>query len=938
MQKFIKLLILLLITMSALEAATDPKQNLPVDPSVRIGKLSNGLTYYIQKNQKPANRAEFRLVVNAGSVLEDENQQGLAHFTEHMAFNGTKNFKKNEMTEYLGSIGMGFAGGLNAFTSFDMTVYMLKAPTDNQEQFKKAFLVLSDWSNALSFDHDEIDKERGVIIEEWRGGRGAGERMWNKNRAVMLKGSKYAERNVIGTKEVLESFKYETIKKFYKDWYRPDLQAVVAVGDFNVDEVEKEIKATFGKIPAVKNPRKREVFAVPSHDETLFSIATDKEAEESSVSVIYKHPVKIVKTVEDLRFDAMGDLYNTMLNNRLSEITKKANAPFVQGYSYNYPMVKSIETYMLGAQVKDNGIEAGLESILTEAERVSRFGFTQGELDRAKLAVSKKIEIMVSDKDKQDSDDMVWSFVGNYLSQSPMLSPEQTFALTQEILPQISLADVNGVIKEWISDKNRVISASCPDKQGVKVPTEKDLMAVFTKVKNSTITAYEDKTSSEPLMKNMPQKGKIITETKNDVAGTKEWKLSNGAKVILKKTDFKNEEIVFNAFSKGGVTLSDTANWLSSTLSPAVVGAGGVAEFDDITLDKMLTGKMVEVRPSIDPLSEGFSGKCSPNDLETMLQLTNLYAISPRKDSESFGAFISQMEGYIQNSSLSPENVFNDSINAIMSSYHPLTQPLTVERLKKIDLDKAFAFYKERFADASDFTFIFVGNFDEAKLRDYTELYLASLPSLNRNETFKDLGFKYPKGVIDKKVFKGEEPKSVIRMAITGEYEYSKQNNTDLQAMIMVLNEKLRENIREKMSGVYYVQSWPEINKYPNPTYNINIILGCSPERVEELSAAIKVQLDSLSTTEVTQKYITVIKETQKKQRETSLKENSYWLSSLKNYDWNQMNIADFVNHEAYIEKFNAKSVMEAAKKYLTYKKNLVRVVLYPEAQATDNK
>ncbi|MBN1996736.1 insulinase family protein, partial [candidate division KSB1 bacterium] len=619
--------------------AMEPDDRLPVASDIINGRFENGLIYIIKSNKKPENRAELRLVVNAGSVLENEDQQGLAHFTEHMAFNGTKNFAKHELIDYLESIGMKFGPEINAYTDFDETVYMLQVPTDSIEIMEKAFRILQDWASGISFEDGEIDKERGVIIEEWRLGRGANARMRDIQYPIIFKNSRYAERLPIGKKEIVEFCKYETLRQFYRDWYRPDLMAVIAVGDFDVEWIRGQIEKHFAGLESPMQSRKRTVFPVPGHEETLFAIASDPEATGTSLSVYYKLDLEQEVTVADYRRNLVENIYNAMLNQRLYELLKQSDPPFLGAGSDKGRFVRSKEVYFLGANVKDGGIPRGLEALLTEARRVKMYGFTQSELERVIKDVMRGMERAYKERDKTQSRIYASEYTRHFLTDEPIPGIEYEYAFYEKFLPGIQLDEINQLAGRWISENNRVIVISAPEKPDVPVPGEKDLLAVFEAVETKQITPYVDTVSDEPLVKNLPEAGKINSEKVLQQLGVTELTLSNGITIILKPTDFKNDEIRFRAFSPGGHSLVSDSLYVAASTAVSVVTEGGIGEFNDIELEKKLAGTVARVSPYIGTYYEGLTGSASPQDMETMFQLIYLYMTAPRKDSTAFVSY-----------------------------------------------------------------------------------------------------------------------------------------------------------------------------------------------------------------------------------------------------------------------------------------------------------
>ena len=926
----ISLLLICLVACAVLQQTAGLDQPLPVDPLVTVGTLENGLKYIIRVNHKPEQRAELRLAVNVGSVLEDEDQQGLAHLAEHMAFNGTEHFAKQELVDYLESIGMRFGPEMNAYTSFDETVYMLTVPTDSVEIVEQGFQILEDWAHGISFEDEEIEKERGVVIEEWRLGRGAEARMRDKQFPVLFKDSRYAVRLPIGQKTVLDTFHYDTIRRFYVDWYRPDLMAVIAVGDFDKDWIEGLIKKHFGGIPVKEKHRKRTFFPVPDHEESLVAIASDPEATGSRVSVYYKQDVKAETTHGAYRETIIRSLYNGMLNERLDELTRKPDAPFLYGFSGQGRFVRTKEVYLLGAGVMDNGIERGLEALLVEAERVARHGFTASELERQKMNLLRRMEQAYLERQKTESVRYAGEYIRHFLTDEPIPGIGYEYKLYQQYLPGIQVGEVNQLVREWLSDRNRVILVNIPEKTGIRVPAEASLLATFGAVQATTIDPYHDAVSAEPLIAEAPTPAAIVAEETIEELGLHKWKLANGVRVLLKPTDFKNDQILFTAYSDGGTSLISGADYVAGMTSAAVIRGNGVGAFNQVELQKRLAGKMVRVSPFIGELQEGLTGSVSPQDVETMFQLIHLYFTAPRKDSTAFLAFMEQIKGFLENKSASPEAAFQDTIQVTMSQYHHRRRPWSLDLLDEMDLGKSYTFYQDRFADASDFTFILVGNFEPKGIRPLVQTYLGGLPALDRGESWKDVGVRPPGGVTTKKLHKGMEAKSLTRIMLTGPFEWSRRNRYELGSMAQVLRIKLRETLREDRGGTYGVSVRAAPSRYPEERYSFTIHFGCAPERVPELTAVVFEQLDSLKTFGTTLKYLTKVKETQRRERETSLKKNGFWLSILKTYDYHGEDLLDILTYDELVDGLSLEAIQKAAQRYLSTA-DYVQVTLYPE-------
>ncbi|MCB2204121.1 insulinase family protein [bacterium] len=908
---------------------------LPVNPLVKIGKLENGLTYYIMQNKRPENRAEMRLVVNAGSILETDDQQGLAHFCEHMAFNGSENFKKNELVEYLESIGMRFGSDLNAYTSFDETVYMLELPMDDESVVDKGMQVLVDWASALSFENEEIDKERGVIMEEWRSRKSAASRIRDKQFPVLLHNSKYAKRLPIGQPEIIENFEYDTVKKFYRDWYRPSLMAVIAVGDFDVSQMEEKIKAKFGGIEKHPNPPKRETFEVPDHDQFLFTIESDPEATSTSVNLYHMMDPEVDRRVMDYRSSMIPQLYSQMLNARYSELLQDKNPPYIFASSGKGGFVRAKDVYVLNCGVKDGGIARGFETLLTEAERVKQHGFLETELERAKTNILRRMEQMYEEREKTRSGSHASEFVRNFLTEEPIPGIEVEYELYKKYLPTITIREVNKLTDELLREDNRVLAVSMPENEKYPKPTEEELRAIIAKVEAMKLEPYVDEVANKPLTEVPGQFAKVTAEKSYDDVGITEWTLGNGVHVLLKPTDFKDDEIQFAAWSPGGHSLSTDANYPSSSMADALVSAGGVGDFDVIKLRKALTGKVASVSPSITEESEGFYGQASPKDVETMLQLVNLYFKAPRKDTTAVESFKERIGGFLANARNRPESVFGDTLTKVLYQDHPRHQPMTEEWLKGLDLEVAYDFYLDRFKDASDFTFMFVGNFKPEELKPMVETWLGSLPSINRKETWGDPGIRYPKGVIKKKVYKGIDDKSMVTVVFTGDHNWSYENNYKANALEELLTIKLREEIREEKGGTYGVGVRMGLDKSPVGDYALMIRFGCKPERVDELTATLFDVLNSVRNEPADEETINKIKEIQRRERETNLKENGWWLGQMRASLSYGEPLDRWMQYDALVDALDADMLQETAQKYINMD-NYVQVQLFPEEKPDD--
>lgn len=923
--------LLALFAASALVAQDlELSKKLPVDPQVTIGRFENGLTYYIRANKKPEHRAEVRLVVNAGSVLEDDDQQGFAHLGEHMAFNGTKHFAKHELIDYLESIGIKFGPEINAYTSFDEVVYKLQLPTDSLQQFETGFQILEDWAHWVSYDDEEVTKERGVVIEEWRLGQGAGARMRDKYFPILFKDSRYAQRLPIGKIDILQNKNNDAVRRFYHDWYRPDLLAVVAVGDFDPNYVRTLIEKHFKDLVNPAAERERTLYKVPDHKETLYAIATDVEATGTSVSVYFKREPYELKKVGDYRLSLVENLYNQMLNNRLDELRRQADPPFLGAVSAKGRYVRTKDVYYLGASVRDDGVMTGLNALFTEALRVKKFGFAASELERAKTSILRSYERAYEERDKTESSRYAREYVNNYLEHETIPGIEKEYLYAVSFLPGITVQEVNGLINSFITDSNKVVVVQMPQKDGLSVPAETELAHVMQTAMTQNIEPYQDKVSDAPLVATPPQPGTLSNETEHSAIGTTEWRLSNGVRVVLKPTNFKNDEIQFYGESWGGASLGADQNWKSIRSAASIINQSGWGEFDAVALRNKLSGKIVRVNTGIGETMEYLSGAASPKDVETLFQLIYLAFTAPREDETAFASYKSRVKGYLENQGARPEAVFADTIAAVMSRYHPRRMPFTVKDVDDIDLGKAFEFYKQRFSDASGFTFFFVGKFDKNELKPLVLTYLGGLPSSHRGETWRDVGVRSPVGRVERTLRKGLEPKAQVRLIFTGDYDFNRENNYLLYSLRDVLNIKLREVVREDKSGTYGIRVSASANRIPQQTFRMSISFGCAPDRVDELTNTVFDVLDSVKTSGIDEKYVIKVKETDLRSFETDLQKNRYWLNKLQQYYSLQWDPDDILTLPALVNKLTAHDIQEAAKKYFGGE-NRAKFVLLPE-------
>ncbi len=897
------------------------------------GRLASGLAYYLRHNEEPRRRVELRLVVNAGSVLEDDDQLGLAHFIEHMAFNGTEHFPKRELVSYLESMGVRFGPDLNASTSFDETIYRLEVPTDDPAEIATGLEVLADWAHAITFDPDEVDRERGVVIEEWREGRGARARIFDRQAPVLFAGSRYADRLPIGSERVLESFTREALVRFYHDWYRPDLMAVVVVGDVDPSRAKALIEHTFGDIPPPRDPRPRPVYEVPGHEGTLYAIATDAEATLTRVGLTRKLPRRPMRTVADYRRAIVERLYDGMLNERLVERTREPDPPFLVATSGVGGLVRSEDAYTLGAVVAEGGLARGLEALATEAERVRRHGFAASELQREKAVLERAMEQRYRERDTQKSASLAAACVREYLSGEAAPGIAAEVELGTRLLPGITLDEVNGLADDWPAADNRVITASAPAKEGLEPPSEAVISRVLEQVAARQIAPYEDRVATTPLLAAEPEPGVIVEESTIPELGVTQWRLGNGVRVVLKPTDFKKDEIVFTAFSPGGTSLTPDADHVPATTAASLIIQSGVGNLDLTRLHKLLADKAVSVQPYISELEEGFRGGASPEDAELLFQLVYLYATAPRASEEAFASVKQRRLGLIENRLARPDAEFWDTITRLLTQDHPRRRPWTAELVDEMDLERSYEIYRERFADLSDFTFVFVGTFQPDDLRPLVRRYLATLPATGRHEQWRDVGVRAPDGAVEETVRRGLEPRSEVAIVFTDDLDWSRQSRFAVGAMAAVLRIRLRELLREDDGGTYGVAVRASADRFPRPEMRLGISFSCDPARVDELTDAVYDDIRALQEQGPSATTVAKVQEQERRSREVRLRENSFWLGSLAWYLWHGEDPRQILEFGDLIDALTPAAVSEAARRWIDLDRH-VQVVLLPDPEA----
>ena len=910
------------------------QEKIPLDSKVKIGKLDNGLTYYIRQNKKPEQKVELRLVVNTGSIMEDDDQQGLAHMAEHMAFNGTTNFKKNEIVSFLQDIGVGFGSDLNAYTGFDETVYILPIPTDKPGNLEKGFQVLEDWAHNVTYVGDDIEGERAIILEESRLGKGANDRMFKKIYPKLFEGSKYAQRLPIGVDSIIKNFKHDAIKRFYKDWYRPDLMAVVVVGDIEPAKAEALVRKHFSGLKPLDNPRLRTDTDVPPYTASAAMVVTDKEATGYNIAINYPaYKAKPSSVLADYREDLVEQIYTSLLNQRLQELTQKENPPFIFGYADFATYARGYEAFNLYAGTGTGDVNKGLDALAEEVERVKRFGFTAAELERAKKSTLNNYERAFNNRDKTESENFVQEYINHYLQQEPTPGIEKEFEYVKSLLPGITLEEVNAISNRFKNEKNKFVYVLGPEpKAGQSLPTDSAVLATLLMKEKADIKPYEEKAVATALLKTTPKAGKVLSRKIDLVLKTTELKLSNGVTVTLKPTDFKNDQILMAATRHGGKNHYGLADKFNAEYATALVTTMGVGEFSPTDLRKTLAGKSVTVNPVFSATAEGMRGNSSVKDLESLFQLTYLYFTEPRKDTSLFHSFVQKNKSQFANISANPQAAFIDTMYKTLFSNNPLA-PVTVpksENYDKINLDRSLAIYKERFGDVNGMNFVFVGSFKEADILPLVEQYIASLPSTTKKYTYTDNKVRPVAGKKNLQVNKGKEEKSLILAFYTGNVPYNESLEMKVDAMSEILNIRIIEELREKVQGIYGGGTFGGVEKIPYANYSFILQLPCGPEKVDTLLTAVNREFDLMAKKGPDQGYLDKVKKQWKETYKTQIKDNNAWLNQLVEFKEQGGDARRWVEYEKYVDQLTVKDVQDAAKLVLNGN-NQFTAVLMPE-------
>ncbi len=899
------------------------------DPAVITGKLANGLRYYVRANHEPHARAELRLVVNAGSVLEDDRQQGLAHFVEHMMFRGTKHFERQQLVDYLQSVGLRFGPDLNAYTTADRTVYMLTVPTDSARVFGNGFQILEDWAHLATLDSAAMERERPVVIEEWRLRRGADARVQDLEVPVIFAGSRYADRLPIGKKEILDTFRPEDVRRFYRTWYRPDLMTLVAVGDFDPARVVQMIRSHFAGLTNPDHEVLRPTFSVPVNDTALGIVATDRELTRSSGVVLFKRPTQLVRTEADYRTELLHELADAMLGARLGEIARRPDAPYIVASVGSSESVGGVDLYTASAVVPEGGIARGLAAVMTELERVRRFGYTPSETDRVHRNLLRSIERAVAEADRTPSSALASELVEASKDTTPVLTPAAELALVRRMLPTIGTEEVNRAATDRLAPVGRVFVASAPEKPGVSVPTVAQLKTAAQVAASASLAAYVDSVGSASLVAIIPAGGKVVATRTIPNIGVTEWTLSNGVRVLVKPTDFKADQVIVTSYQPGGMSLASDAEYRAVSLAPFIPSASGVGAFSPSLLAKTLAGKAVSVAPGISNYSEGFGGLASPSDLQTLIELVYLHVTAPRRDSVAFNTFRARIRPLIENRARMPETAFSDTLSALLTSHSAREAPITVARLDSANFARSYEFYRSRFSDVTGTTFVFVGNITLDSLRPMVERWLGSLPASGHPPAWRDFGARIVPGVVTRDVYAGSEPKARTTILFHGLGGTAQHDRFELSALSAYLELRLTDLLRIEQGGTYNVGVNAEAPNVPVPNYTFDVSFGAAPARVDLLARTVFEVIDSLRVHEPAPAYVEKVKESWRREHEIQLRDNSYWMSAIEGYVRRGEDPATIPNVAQWMSTLDGATIRRAAQKYLS-PTQYVRVTLRP--------
>nr|WP_121270291.1 M16 family metallopeptidase [Pedobacter schmidteae] len=895
-------------------------QSLLLDPEVRTGKLSNGFTYYIRKNKTPEKRVMMYLAVKAGSILETDQQRGVAHFVEHMSFNGTKHFPKKALTDYLEKAGVRFGADINANTSPDETVYQLPLPSDNPELLANGLQIMRDWAQDANIEAEDVERERHVILEEKRYRQSLQQRYEEQSVPFCTNGSRYGSRLPIGTEEILLKVTPEEIRSFYKDWYRPNLQALIVVGDIDVDQIEKSIQTKFADLKNPDKEKERTVYHAKLTGKNQYMQFIDREWGGISIEILMKQPQLKVRTEADYR--------NNLLKNLLAQLV---NARFRQmPFATFTDLTGGLSAFRINVTTKPAETQPSLQSVWLELRRMEEQGFLQTELDRVKKSYQQKMDEAVKEKDKTMSQVLIGSYLQHFLTGNipPGIVKEQE--LIKGILADLSIDEINNLMKSWMTGANRDIIVKSSEENRAFLPDEATVQSWIEGVYVQPLSPFVDDVQDLPLLKKMPVPGKITAITPIEKVDVQKLVFGNGITVLLKKTDFQNNQIVFKGFAEGGASLYADADYQNAMNAANVVTVAGVGNYNAEQLTKFMSARQIQLSPFVNDTYQGINGMCTREELPSTLELLNAYFTEPRKDEEAFNILIERSRETFSSKTNNPAQVFSDTVNLVLGSYHFRKRPQSMNTINAVQLDKAYAIYKERFADASGFTFLFVGNMDLEAIKPLLEKYLGSLPSKGLKEQMRDLGINIPAGRISKTIYSGSVQKSSVILTYSGAFDYNFENTIKMNALADALKISLTRRLRDEEGGTYTPNVQLNLSKFPKQRFSLMISFDCAVQNVEKLIASAQDELNKMRTAGPAVENLQKFKAARRVGLQTGSTNNEFWLDYLAGQTINKESLTQFFDYDAALDRISAQSVRQAAATYIQ-DKNYVRLVLMPE-------
>jgi zinc protease len=894
-------------------------QALALDPELRTGKLDNGFTYYIRKNKTPEKRVVMYLAVKAGSILETDQQRGVAHFVEHMNFNGTKHFPKKELTNYLEKAGVRFGADINAITDFDETVYQLPLPSDQPELLAGGLQIMRDWAQDANIEAEDVERERHVILEEKRYRQGFDQRYQEKTIPFYTNGSRYGSRIAIGTEEVLLKVSPEEIRSFYKDWYRPDLQSLIVVGDIDVDQMEKAIKDKFADLKNPEKEKERPVYRAKLTGKNQYMQFIDPEAGGVSVEVLMKQSKANMITTSDYRSVLLKNLLAQMVNTRFRQM------PFASFI----PLVGGLTAFSVSVTSKPAEIQPALQSVWLELRRMQEQGFAPGELERVKKSYLQRMADAFKEKEKTASEALTKNYLQHFLTGDMVPGIAKEYELTKEMLPDISLAEINDLLKSYIKDTDRDIIVKSSEENKGFLPDEAMVLSWIEVVYVQPLAPFVDEVQDLPLLKKVPIPGKITNVEDLGKIGVQKITLSNGVTVMLKKTDFQNDQILFKGFAEGGASLYSDADYQSAINAANIVAAGGAGNYNAQQLTKLIQGRQVQISPFVNDTYQGFSGGTSKEELSTTLELLHAYFTEPRKDEDAFNLLIGRSKEHLSNKGNGPAQAFMDTVTSVLGNYHVRKQPQSMSTITAVKLDRAFEIYKERFADAAGFTFFFVGNLDLESIKPLLEKYLGSLPSKGLKEKARDLGINIPAGRISKTVYKGTAQKSSVLLAYSGTFDYSFDNTVQMNAIADALKISLTQRLRDQEAGTYTPNVQMTLTKYLKNRFALIITFDCATQNVDKLITSAQDELQKIRTSGPSAENLQKYKAARRAVLQNGSTNNGFWLDYLVSQEMNKEPLTQFFDYDTALNHTTVGSVQKAASTYIQ-DKNYVKLVLMP--------